>query len=59
MKARTLGQSRRMGWGRGWKAVQDGGDACTPGADSCQCMAKTTTILQSNYPPIKLNKLNF
>ena len=24
--------------------VQDG-DTCTPVADSCQCMAKTTTIL--------------
>ena len=29
------------GVGRG---VQDG-DTCTPMADSCQCMAKTTTIL--------------
>ena len=29
------------GVGRG---VQDGGH-CTPTADSCQCMAKTTTIL--------------
>ena len=25
-------------------------------ADSCQCMAKTITILSSNYPPIKINK---
>jgi len=24
------------------------GGTCTPMADSCQCMAKTTTILQSN-----------
>ena len=24
------------------------GETCTPMADSCQCMAKTTTILQSN-----------
>jgi len=39
------------GWdgegGRRW--VQEGGlgwrDTCTPMADSCQCMAKTTTIL--------------
>ena len=29
----------------------------TPMADSCQCMAKTTTILLSNQPPIKINKL--
>ena len=26
-------------------------------ADSCQCMAKTTTILYSNWPPIKISKL--
>jgi len=26
-------------WGSGW------GDTCTPMADSCDCMAKTTTIL--------------
>ena len=24
------------------------GDTCTPLTDSCQCMAKTTTILESN-----------
>ena len=24
------------------------GDTCTPMADSCQCMAKITTILYSN-----------
>ena len=40
----------------GGRGVQDG-DTCTPMADSCQCMAKTTTILQSNWPPIKMNKL--
>ena len=28
----------------GGGGVQDG-DTCTPVADSCQCMAKTTTIL--------------
>ena len=40
------------GWDgeRGGKGVPDGGhmymeDTCTPMADSCQCMAKTTTIL--------------
>ena len=34
------------GWDgeRGGKRVQDG-DTCTPMADSCECMAKTTTIL--------------
>ena len=24
------------------------GDTCTPIADSCQCMAKTTAVLKSN-----------
>ena len=33
------------------------GDTCTPMADSCECVTKTTTILQSNQPPIKINKL--
>ena len=28
----------------GGRGVQDG-EQCTPMADSCQCMAKTTTIL--------------
>ena len=34
------------GWDEegGGKGVQ-GGETCTPKADSCQCMAKTTTIL--------------
>ena len=34
------------GWdgGEGRREVQDGGQ-CIPMADSCQCMAKTTTIL--------------
>ena len=32
------------------------GDTCTPMADSCQCIAKTTIVLQSNYPPIKIIK---
>ena len=27
------------------RQVQDRGDTCTHMADSCQCMAKTTTIL--------------
>ena len=29
------------GWGGGFRM----GNTCTPMADSCQCMAKTTTIL--------------
>jgi len=29
----------------GWRALQDGGEHMYTLADSCQCMAKTTTIL--------------
>ena len=32
------------GVGRGFRM----GDTCTPMADSCQCMTKTTTIPESN-----------
>ena len=35
------------------------GNTCKPMADSCQCIAKTTIVLQSNYPPIKINKYIF
>ena len=46
------GHSKLVHWDdpEGWdgegggRGVQDG-DTCTPMADSCQCMAKTTTIL--------------
>ena len=49
------GRSAMVHWDdpEGWdgeggeRGVQDG-DTCTPTADSCQCMAKTTTILSSN-----------
>ena len=35
-----------VGWvgEAGGRGIQDG-DTCTPVADSCQCVAKTTTIL--------------
>ena len=33
------GREREVGGGLGWR------DTCTPVADSCPCMAKTTTIL--------------
>ena len=47
------GHSKLVLWGNaeGWggegdgREIQEGGDICTPMADSCQCMAKTTTIL--------------
>ena len=31
------------------------GNTCTPMADSCECMARTTTMFSSNQPPIKIN----
>ena len=37
--------------GRGFRV----GNTCVPMTDSCQCMAKTSTILQSNSLPIKIN----
>ena len=39
----------------GGRGVQEGGDLCIPSADSCCCMARTITILLSNYPLIKKN----
>ena len=41
------------GDGRG---TQDGGDTCTPMADSYSCLTKTITILESNYPSVKKKK---
>ena len=38
------------------RGVQEGKDPCMPIADSCWCMAEAITILQSNYPPININK---
>ena len=57
------GHSKPMLWDNleGWskEGSERGGsgwwDTCVPMADSCRCMGKTTTILQSNYPPIKIN----
>ena len=43
--------------GVGGREVQEGRDICIPVADSCWCMAETSTILKSNYPPIK--NINF
>ena len=33
------------GWGGKWEVGFWMGNTCTPMADSCQCVAKTTTIL--------------
>ena len=38
----------------GGQEVQEGGGICIPMTDSCQCMAETNTILESNYPSIKI-----
>ena len=46
------GQPQRDGMGREVGGGFGMGDTCTPVADSCQSMAKST-ILESNYPPIK------
>ena len=47
LKASAWGQPRGMGWGgkKDWGLGQ--ADTCTSVADSCQRMAKTTTILSS------------
>ena len=41
----ALGQPRGTGWGRWWEEGSGWEDTCTRVADSCQCMAKTTTTL--------------
>ena len=45
LKASALGQPRGMGGGGRWEWDLEQGDTCTAMADSCQFMAKTTTIL--------------
>ena len=45
LKAGALGQPRGMECGGRRERVLEWGDTCTPVADSCQCMAKPTTIL--------------
>jgi len=47
-QGQCTGMALRDGMGR---EVGEGfrmGDTCTPIAESCECMAKTTTILKSN-----------
>jgi len=43
-QSQCTGTTREMGWGRR-KEVGSGWGTCTPMADLCQCMGKTTTIL--------------
>ena len=40
LKARALGQPKRMGWGERWEGCSRWGHTCAPVADSCQCIAK-------------------
>ena len=44
-RAGALGRARGMGWRGRWEAGFRMGNTCKSMADSCQCMAKTTTIL--------------
>ena len=41
----------------GGMEIQEEGNICIPIADSCWSMAETNTILCSNYPQLKINKL--
>ena len=45
-------QTKIKGGGKGVRM----GNTCKSMADSCHCMTKTTTILQSNQPPTNKNK---
>ena len=45
LRAHALGRPWGKGCGGRWKEGFRMGNTCTPMADSCQCMAKTTTIL--------------
>ena len=52
-----LRQPRGAEWGAGWEGGSRGRETWIPTADSCWGMAETNTTLQSNYLPIKRNKL--
>ena len=45
LRAGALGWHWGMGWGGKWEGGFRMGNSCTLMADSCQCMAKSTTIL--------------
>ena len=45
LRAGALGRPRGMGWGGRWEGGIGMGNTCRPMADSCEYMAKTTTIL--------------
>ena len=50
-------QSRGEGRGGRKEEVQEGADICISMADWCLSVAETNTILKSNYPKLKINKL--
>ena len=45
LKAGALGQPSGMWWGGRWEGDLRWGGTCPLVTDSCQCMAKTITIL--------------
>ena len=45
LRAGALGRLRGMGWGERWERGICMGNTCKSMGDSCQCMAKNTTIL--------------
>ena len=51
------GATQRDGLGREGGGGLRMGDTCAPVAASCRCVAKTTTILLSNWPPVKISEL--
>ena len=50
------GKTQRDGVGKEVGGGIGMGNTCKSMANSCQCMAKTTRILESNYPPTNKNK---
>ena len=55
VQGQSPGMTLRDGMQREVRGRVRMGNTCTPMADSCECMEKTTTILKV-YPPIKIKK---
>ena len=56
LKASALEQPEGWVGEGGGREVQNGGHACVPKADLCQCVTGATTVLWSDCPPVKINK---
>ena len=56
-QGRGTGTALGDGMGRQVGAGFRMGDTCTLVAGLCWCVAETITVLWSNWPPIKINKL--